>query len=117
MENYQSDDFSSLKIVTMNILAPCYNKVGSPCNQYALESEDENMYMERHRTICDKLLKSEADIICLQEFWSGSTALRNLYINELCRPETDWYKSEFEGTKNIFCVLKVYYLVLHYLQH
>jgi len=93
----QSDDSTSLKIVTMNILAPCYNKVGSPCNRYALESEDENMYMERHRIICDKLLKSEADIICLQEFWSGSAALRNLYINELCQPETDWYKSEFDA--------------------
>lgn len=71
-----------LKVATMNVLAPCYNKIDG-----VFESDNSDDYMERHREICAKLLETDADIIFLQEFWSASTSLRNLYINELCQPE------------------------------
>eukprot|EP01036_Dinobryon_divergens_P031598 gene31598-41028_t len=80
--NSNMEETAILKVATMNILAPCYNKVDG-----IFESDNPNDYMERHRKICVKLLETDADIIFLQEFWSASTALRNLYINELCQPE------------------------------
>ena len=80
------DDHSKalIKVVTMNVLAPCYNKVNGLCYESELQVE----YMNRHRFICTKLLETGADIICLQEFWSSSPSLRNLYITELCKPES-----------------------------
>ena len=80
--NSNMEETAILKVATMNILAPCYNKVDG-----IFESDNPNDYMERHRKICAKLLETDADIIFLQEFWSASTSLRNLYINELCQPE------------------------------
>ncbi len=73
-----------LKVVSYNILAPCYKRLPSPKRLY--ESESEDMYLARNALICDQLLETSADVICIQEFWSANTALRNLYEQKLCAP-------------------------------
>ena len=70
------------KVVSMNILAPCYRKVnalgsGEEDKAY-LEKEDPEMYIFRNGQIIDQLIDSSADVICLQEFWSSNEELQNL---------------------------------------
>lgn len=79
------------KVVSMNILAPCYRKVnalgsGEEDKAY-LEKEDPEMYISRNGQIIDQLIDSSADVICLQEFWSSNEELQNLYVERLCEDE------------------------------
>lgn len=85
---------TSFKVVSFNILAPCYNKLSkehSPDGSAVMEAEFEEKYMARNLAICDQLLQSNADIICLQEYWSGSDKLRDLYKSILCGPKGAGY--------------------------
>ena len=70
----------NFKVLTMNILAPCYNKMGG-----GFESDDESQYVSRNVEICKLLASRNADIICLQEFWSGNPLIRSIYIDGLRR--------------------------------
>ena len=71
---------NTFKLVTFNVLAPCYNKVGP--GKYENATVDE--YMHRNRLICEKLLQTNADIICLQEFWTQNEDLYLMYKTMLC---------------------------------
>ena len=85
---------TSFKVVSFNILAPCYNKLRNEHHadgKSAMEAEFEDKYMARNKAICEQLLRSDADIICLQEYWSGSEELRSLYTNMLCGPKGAGY--------------------------
>jgi mRNA deadenylase 3'-5' endonuclease subunit Ccr4 len=73
-----------IKIVSFNILAPCYNKIRSENGSKFFESEVEHLYLKRNKEICRELLNTNADVICIQEFWSSDDALRQLFLNELC---------------------------------
>jgi len=75
---------TSLKIVSFNILAPCYNKLKCEGMESQIESEHREVYMARNKAICEQLLQSDADVICLQEFWFGSEDIRQLYTSMLC---------------------------------
>jgi endonuclease/exonuclease/phosphatase family metal-dependent hydrolase len=82
MEKEVSNTRDELKLITYNILAPCYNRVSSnPIKKY--ESDLEDVYMKRNERICEKILEKDADIICLQEFWSQCEPLRNLFVSKL----------------------------------
>ena len=88
-------DETTFKVVSFNILAPCYNKIsggerGSGTGA-VMEAEFKDKYMARNQAICDQLLQSKADIICLQEYWSGSEELRDLYKGILCGPKGAGY--------------------------
>ena len=79
------------KIVSFNILAPCYRKVEEVTggmNKAYFEMERPEEYMQRNRKIIDQLLDSNADIICLQEFWSRNEELQSLYVTRLCEDRT-----------------------------
>ena len=85
---------TSFKVVSFNILAPCYNKMRNIHNadgSSTMEAEFEEKYMARNKAICEQLLNSDADIICLQEYWSGSEELRSLYKTMLCGPKGAGY--------------------------
>eukprot|EP01040_Poterioochromonas_malhamensis_P002542 gene2542-2703_t len=88
-----------LKLVSFNILAPCYKRLKQQSSSQTTtsvhpasgtlppkvyESHYEDLYLERNEKICDQLLSTDADIICLQEFWTGSPSLIQLYLNKLC---------------------------------
>lgn len=94
----QSDvEEERFSLVTFNILAPCYKRLpvsaqeaDQPTNsddkpRRVFESEFENKFLPRNVAICDQLLATKADIICLQEYWSGSDAVQAVYIDKLCR--------------------------------
>ena len=68
-----------IRVNSMNILAPCYNRL--PCG--GLESDDEKHYIKRNEQICQLLIERDADVICLQEFWSGTDMVRKIYIDKL----------------------------------
>lgn len=72
-----------LKIVTFNILAPCYNKLSTAI----YESNFKDMYLKRNEGICNQLMNSDADIVCLQEFWTQNNDIRQLYHDKLCSSE------------------------------
>lgn len=74
---------TDIKIASLNVLAPCYNnkRVGE---ERTCEADTEEEYLKRHERICEKLLETEADVICLQEFWLGCNRLKNLYDKLLC---------------------------------
>ena len=73
-----------LKIISFNILAPCYKRLKDGSG--LMEAEHKDMYLERNQAICHQLLDTKADIICLQEFWCGSPETRKLYKDLLCGP-------------------------------
>ena len=86
-----------LNVVSFNVLAPCYKRIplsveeqalGGHSRPYCMEAEREDAFMKRNKDICTQLRQTNADIICLQEFWSGSEALRELYLSNLCTSET-----------------------------
>lgn len=88
------DDITTLdlKIVTYNILAPCYNRImitaddGTETKVFESDLDSEG-YIARNRLICEKLRETDADVICIQEFWSDNAALRALFLEELCQPK------------------------------
>ena len=83
----------SLKLVSFNVLAPCYKKVKVTDDSHVLmESDFEDSYLDRNRMICEELVKTDADVICLQEYWSESPKLRKLYWETLCGPCGAGYK-------------------------
>ena len=87
-------DETSFKVVSFNILAPCYNKIHGVQNAEGgavMEAEFKDKYMHRNQAICNQLIQSNADIICLQEYWSGSEELRDLYKSILCGPKGAGY--------------------------
>lgn len=71
---------TNLKLITFNILAPCYNNLN---NSKVPESSNEEQFVCRNTQICDQILNSDADIVCIQEFWYQSEVLRNLYYSKL----------------------------------
>jgi mRNA deadenylase 3'-5' endonuclease subunit Ccr4 len=81
-ESPSSSSSSSLelKLISFNILAPCYNK---PFIDNIYESHRKEVYIKRNHDICNLLLQSDADIICLQEFWTDNNDIRSLYQNRL----------------------------------
>ena len=95
-----NNDEVSIKIVSYNILAPCYNKIKTFDNNSMqgfillfityiclgvkrMESDFEYLYVERHKEICNRLKSTNADVICIQEFWCANERLRDLYRSEL----------------------------------
>jgi len=106
-----------IKLVSFNILAPCYHKVKpevSPPVRHTshggeadlaqappvkiLESEVEALYLKRNAAICEQLLSRDADIICVQEFWAASEPLRKLFRDTLCTPEAGYTLKELRRT-------------------
>jgi mRNA deadenylase 3'-5' endonuclease subunit Ccr4 len=79
------------KVVSMNVLAPCYRKLtetGTDGVETAyLEKDRPEQYMARNEEIIKQLVDSKADVICLQEFWSSNEGLQNLYVEKLCDEE------------------------------
>ncbi|KAJ1429451.1 hypothetical protein B484DRAFT_396351 [Ochromonadaceae sp. CCMP2298] len=73
----------SLKVISFNVLAPCYKRIEVD-GKKAIESDHEHIYLKRNTEICNQLVASKADIICLQEFWSSSEQLQQLYRSMLC---------------------------------
>lgn len=87
-------DETSFKVISFNILAPCYNKIKGELSADGgamMEAEFKDKYMHRNQAICNQLVQSNADIICLQEYWSGSEELRDLYKSILCGPKGAGY--------------------------
>ena len=39
---------------------------------------------ERNKLIVKELLYTDADIICLQEFWTANAVVREMFISALC---------------------------------
>jgi len=72
-----------LKVVSFNILAPCYHRLKDTGQ---MEADSPDIYLARNRLIVQQLLSTEADVICLQEFWCASDELRRLYTDALCGP-------------------------------
>lgn len=69
-----------IKLVSFNVLAPCYNRIH---NNSELESTFKDKYLARNSQICEHLLATQADIICLQEYWTDSDDLKDLYKSKL----------------------------------
>jgi mRNA deadenylase 3'-5' endonuclease subunit Ccr4 len=64
-----------IKVVTFNILAPCYKRLPIVADNIAdkqarktLEAEFEDLYLSRNQEIIQELIRCDADIICLQEY-------------------------------------------------
>jgi len=55
-----------LSVLTWNVLAPCYNKLG---HSSALESSRSDLFTKRFNHIVSAIKESNADVVCLQEFW------------------------------------------------
>ena len=68
------------KLVTFNILAPCYKTEAASGE---LESANPENYLRRNRDICSLLLAQKADIICIQEFWAANEEVRACYVDTL----------------------------------
>ena len=78
--NDDIEPYMQFKILSFNILAPCYSKIK---NSKVYESELKDKYLHRNNEICDQLIQSNADIIFLQEFWTENQDLRELYQSRL----------------------------------
>eukprot|EP01041_Mallomonas_annulata_P008789 gene8789-18181_t len=93
-----------IKVASFNILAPVYNRISGGDNRR--ESEFEDQYLNRNRRICDLLEQVDADVICIQEFWSSDRKLKNLFTDRLCRglgytlrelPRTSYWRPRDDG--------------------
>jgi endonuclease/exonuclease/phosphatase family metal-dependent hydrolase len=71
-----------LRIVTFNVLAPCYHRLASVEQHISeqkrnfwhaeaneLESDHKELYTERFNNVTELLRNSDLDIACIQEFW------------------------------------------------
>ena len=93
-----TDSTQELKLVTFNLLAPCYHKIDG-----VYESNNEALYMKRNTDICNAILDRDADIICLQEFWNNDKIKQlfhdkfsaNYYIKIL--PRTSGWRTREDG--------------------
>lgn len=95
---------TSIKITSFNILAPCYHKVSkSDDGKAIMEAEDKNRYMQRNSIICDTLLATNSDVICLQEFWCANEDIKQLYRSKFSSytlkelPRTSHWRSREDG--------------------
>jgi len=79
---------TTLKVVSFNILAPCYYKITNDNGSSSMESDDKDRYMQRNNDICDLLLQTNADVICLQEFWCANNDIKELYRKKFCTPSS-----------------------------
>ena len=79
---------TTLKVVSFNILAPCYYKITNDNGSSMMESDDKDRYMQRNNDICDLLLQTNADVICLQEFWCANNDIKELYRKKFCTPSS-----------------------------
>lgn len=90
MKSGRGDVEVEFKVVSMNILAPCYRKISEPTNEIEgedrvfFEKEEPERYLTRNGQIIDQLVASNADVICVQEFWNNNEELQNLYVEKLC---------------------------------
>lgn len=66
---------AKLKLITFNILAPCYKRLDGSC----YESENEEAHISRCEAICNEIIKLDADIVNLQEYWFGSEKVLNIF--------------------------------------
>lgn len=73
-----------VKITSLNVLAPCYNKIFIDGSNAAIEANDPSRFIARHQSICAKLLECNSDVICLQEFWVSNADLQKVYETTLC---------------------------------
>lgn len=65
-----------------------------------MESEFEEIWSDRMHKICGLLKNTNADIICLQEFWSGSPKLRDIFLKELCNSSVGYSLQELRRTSH-----------------
>lgn len=93
-----------IKLVSFNILAPCYKRLTPPrlVNDKKLryESEIEVEYLNRNIEIINQLKNSNADIICIQEFWCGNLEIKKLYTDLLCSPDNEYDLQELRRTSH-----------------
>lgn len=61
-----------LRVITYNMLAPCYFRLRTPSGETRLESDFPVLYVERLRKIAAALLRLKADVLLLQEVWVGN---------------------------------------------
>lgn len=85
------------KVVTFNILAPIYKRDEGDKNY---ESERKEDWVRRNTAIAKKLRETNADIICLQEFWASNEHLKRIYEDELCTPEGGYTLRECRRTSH-----------------
>jgi hypothetical protein len=87
------------KVVTLNVLAPCYKRqlLG---DRKVFESEFEQSYLARNKAICEMILDTEPDIICLQEFWGQSETLRRLYTDAFCNSGKKYSMNDLRRTSH-----------------
>ena len=95
---------TSIKITSFNILAPCYHKVDKGKDgSTIMEAEYKDKYMKRNNIICDELLATNSDVICLQEFWCASEDIKQLYKEKFASytlkelPRTSHWRSREDG--------------------
>eukprot|EP00466_Bigelowiella_natans_P020760 jgi/Bigna1/139647/aug1.51_g14355 len=65
----------TLRLATFNLLAPCYKQHHGRTS----EAFYDDIWTKRQKKCLELLKESQADIICLQEYWFDSPAFRNLY--------------------------------------
>lgn len=91
----------SFRMISLNILAPCYKRtkvkvepaqeadgmqaksVDTGNTEICFEATNETKYLERNKKIIDLLVKTEADVILLQEFWVANDHLKGMYLERL----------------------------------
>ena len=75
---------TQLKLITFNVLAPCYKREkridgSSGKEEVIFESSDEQSYLKRKADIIETVLSLDADIVNLQEYWFGSKEVQKLF--------------------------------------
>eukprot|EP00002_Diphylleia_rotans_P007803 TRINITY_DN17464_c0_g1_i1.p1 TRINITY_DN17464_c0_g1~~TRINITY_DN17464_c0_g1_i1.p1 ORF type:complete len:275 (-),score=52.18 TRINITY_DN17464_c0_g1_i1:228-1052(-) len=89
---------TSIKILTWNILAPCYKRMVTEKSEKVLESQFKSQYMDRSRQIFDMILGQKPDVVCLQEFWFRCPDFTHLF--ESCfTPQYETFGLQRTGSK------------------
>lgn len=102
---------NELRLISFNILAPCYNKLkpnqlptdsseskeGTNKIANRFESELKDQYIARNNRICDELLSRDADLICVQEYWTQCVELKSLFESRLANR---YYIKELQRTSH-----------------
>lgn len=109
---------TKIKIVTWNILAPCYRVLqtaapgqspGSTPQTFSrhisrLEKGHKHIYEARSRHIIDTLLRMDVDVMCLQEFWFHADHLK-LWQQCGIHHSYEMQIAKREGNKDDGCVI------------
>jgi len=89
---------NELRLISFNILAPCYNKITLTTPITTLDTSNNNdqmitnkrfesdsieKYLKRNNRICDELILRNADLVCVQEYWTQCGALKELFETRL----------------------------------